>query len=287
VIGLQLAEWRDFRRLQRFARGQSAYDYWRSAWEESGEIRPKYLQWHVAGGPDCYSEDDWKQSWQLTKSLYGDRRIVRVTGQYRPWEQFVKRKGHTTEQQGFPEYAEALKERLTKHGFTRTFQLDEDPARQDKLTTWIEYLGYQYWWYDQHEVYKRFQGRYDAAWKKLVDAKVLRPFETVESITNFDSLVQRVGEEERAEKAVESAKSAVMAAPGAISDPRCSSGHSSPQNLAARQSNLDAALQRLESIKRRNDLLSEFSQRTRNYRLAKKEAERHEILLRWMSSKSR
>lgn len=48
------------------------------------------------------------------------------------------------------ELTEALKERLARHGFTRPFQLDEDAARQDKMTTWIEYLGYEYWWYDYY-----------------------------------------------------------------------------------------------------------------------------------------
>ncbi|KAK0655338.1 hypothetical protein B0T16DRAFT_396726, partial [Cercophora newfieldiana] len=36
--------------------------------------------------------------------------------------------------------AEQVKRRLAQHGFTRTFQLEKDPRRQDKLTTWIEYL---------------------------------------------------------------------------------------------------------------------------------------------------
>ncbi|KAF2188832.1 hypothetical protein K469DRAFT_765828 [Zopfia rhizophila CBS 207.26] len=103
VFMRQLSRWEDFRRLQKFARGQ-----------------------------------------------------IIVLGQYKTWESFVGRQQHTTGEQGrFPIYVRAVKDRLKKHGFTRTFQLDEDPARQDKLTTWIEYLGYEYWWYDQYALSKR------------------------------------------------------------------------------------------------------------------------------------
>ena len=67
-----------------------------------------------------------------------------------------------------------MKQGLTEHGFTQSFQLDEDPERQDKLTTWIEYLDFEYWWYDKDMRFvKRHQPQYDEAWKKLVDLKVL------------------------------------------------------------------------------------------------------------------
>lgn len=35
----------------------------------------------------------------------------------------------------FSAYVEKVKRRLALHGFTRTFKLEEDPKRQDKLTT--------------------------------------------------------------------------------------------------------------------------------------------------------
>jgi hypothetical protein len=79
----------------------------------------------------------------------------------------------------FPEYVEEFKRRLPQHGFTRTFQLDEDPKQQDKLTAWIEYLNFEYSWYDRYtRSFKRLQPEYDEAWQKLVDSGVLRPGET-------------------------------------------------------------------------------------------------------------
>lgn len=49
---------------------------------------------------------------------------------------------------GFPSYADAVKRRLARHGFTRPFQLKEDANQQDELTTWIEYLNYEYFLLD-------------------------------------------------------------------------------------------------------------------------------------------
>ena len=75
-----------------------------------------------------------------------------------------------------------------------------------------------------------------------------------------------------------------MSAQKAISDSRRSSlcQREPRQQLAAAQSKLDAAIKSLESIKRLNSLVGEFKKRTKNYRIAKKNAERRSILLRWI-----
>ncbi len=114
---------------------------------------------------------------------------------------------------------------------------------------------------------KRHQPRYDEAWTKLVDSNALRPFETEEFICNIHSAFQRASEEEQAEKAVESVKSAGMSAQKAITDPRRSSlsQRELRQRLAATQSKLDAAIKSLQSIERRNGLVSEFHKKTTNY----------------------
>ncbi|KAK5201832.1 hypothetical protein LTR16_001297, partial [Cryomyces antarcticus] len=54
------------------------------------------------------------------------------------------------------------------------------------------------------------------------------------------------------------------------------------QKFPAAQSQLGAAIKSLESIKRRNDLISEFHQKTRSSQIAKHAAERRSILLRWI-----
>jgi hypothetical protein len=72
-------------------------------------------------------------------------------------------------------FIDSLKKRLTNHGFTQIFHLDQDLMWQDKLTTWIEYLNYEYRWHNEFiYLIERGQKRYDSAWKQLVDSKVLR-----------------------------------------------------------------------------------------------------------------
>ncbi|KAF2189933.1 hypothetical protein K469DRAFT_683279 [Zopfia rhizophila CBS 207.26] len=260
-----------------------------------GEYREILSFWQSCGNHD----DDWEvftrqlSRWKSFRRFQRfvrepnieDERIIYISGQYRIWDHFVGRQQPITGEEGrFPIYVRAVKDRLTKHGFTRTFQLDEDPARQDKLTTWIEYLGYEYWWYDQYALSKRQQQRLDDAWKKLVDAKVLRPFETQEFICSIESGFLEQNEEDRAKEAVESAKSAVMLAQKTISDPRRNyrSPKESQQRLLEAQSKLDAEVKKYNSIKRRNSLIDEFTERTKNIRIAKEDAECHSILLRWM-----
>ncbi len=200
--------------------------------------------------------------------------------QMRLWRDFGRWQQKNREEGRFPKYVEGVKGRLAEHGFTRSFQLDEDPERQDKLTTWIEYLDYEYWWYDKKMRFvKRHQPRYDEAWKKLVDSNVLRPSETEEFIWNLDSSFQHAGEEDRAERVVESAKSVVLSVQKATTDPR---RFTISLDAAKAQSRLEGAIRSLESIKRRNDLVSEFRKTTKNYRMSKKDAERRSILLRWI-----
>lgn len=48
----------------------------------------------------------------------------------------------------FAGYCGGLYKRLAKLGVEGSFQLDDDPDRQDKLVTWIEYLDFEYAEYD-------------------------------------------------------------------------------------------------------------------------------------------
>jgi hypothetical protein len=205
--------------------------------------------------------------------------------QLQRWGDFRERQRSMREQGRFPEYIDVLRDRLTKHDFfVRTFQFHEDPSRQDKLTTWVEYLDFEYRTYNQFANYiRRHQRQYDEAWKKLVDSKVLRPFETEESVSNIESEFQRQRERSErieAEEAVKSANSAVEWAQGDIRNPRLS--QKARQELTAAKNELGEAIKLLESIDRRAELVSEFKQSTRQYRSARDKAERQSILLQWM-----
>lgn len=228
--------------------------------------------------------------WQRDNGDAEGRRVWWVFGsQLCRWKDFREYQRTNRDQGRFPIYNNTVERSLARHGFTRPFKLDEDPERQDKLTTWIEYLDYEYWLYDKDmRIVKRLQPQYDAAWKELVDSQVLRPFETEEFICDVDSAFQRGSEEERAEKAVEATRVGVASAERAISDPRRShlSQQALQQRLATAESKLDAANKSLESIKRRNDLVHEFLETVKlplvSYVSRKDDAEWRSILLRWI-----
>ncbi|PGH32994.1 hypothetical protein GX50_04209 [[Emmonsia] crescens] len=219
-----------------------------------------------------------------------DERVIHIYSghshsEFRRWSTFVGRQQPVEGEEGrFPIHSRAVKDRLTKHGFTRTFQLDEDPTTQDRLTTWIEYLAYEYWWYDRFALSERQQQWLDDKWKKVVDGQVLKPVETQKSVCDFESIVLRYKELEQSREALAVANSAVVLARKAISDPQ-NSRHplkEPEQRLLETQSKLAAAEEKNIFIERRYKLISDFNKDTGNIQIAKESADRHTILLRWI-----
>ena len=248
----------------------------------------------VSLGRDVLEHPDYRE---ILSYWGGENKWEVFQSQMGEWRGFRNYQRSNRGEGRFLAYIDAVKRSLARHGFTRPVELAEDLDRQDKLTTWIEFLDFEHWFYDKDiRIVKRLQPGYDEAWKELVDSHVLKPNETEEFICNIDSVFQHSSETERAEKAVKSAEAAVMSAQQAITDPRRSSlPQREPQRrLAAAQSRLDAAAKTLESIKRRNGLVDEFYKKTqlsqitkdgkrkRSYQMAKKDAERRSILLRWI-----
>lgn len=83
----------------------------------------------------------------------------------------------------FADYADAARRRLAEHGFDEAFELHEDRRQQDKRTTWIEYLEFEYWWLDMDTNWvEQRRPSHDAAWAKLVQSGVLAAGETEEDL---------------------------------------------------------------------------------------------------------
>ncbi|KAK4068353.1 hypothetical protein Purlil1_13802 [Purpureocillium lilacinum] len=100
---------------------------------------------------------------------------------------------------GFSDYVGAVKRRLARHGFTPPFQLQENPKLQDKLTTWIEYLCFEYWWLDRHtDAIERLKPNHDRRWQELVDKKIPKTLETEDSVRTTPSSMQRQREDDQA-----------------------------------------------------------------------------------------
>ncbi|PGH18198.1 hypothetical protein AJ80_04585 [Polytolypa hystricis UAMH7299] len=228
----QLWRWESFRQLQRYARGLHVNE-----WEEH---RERVIKHH---------DREYFES------------LAFVFGQKRLWEHFIWRHRRIEKEQGrFAAYTAAAKDRLARHGFTREFHLDEDPACQVKLTTWIEYLAYEYWWYTRYSLSKQFI---------LIDR----------------NLYALEDAEKDAQKAVEAAKYAVTFAEAASSDAQrldCSLKKEAEKRLAEAQSKLESTTEECNRTQRRKKLRYEYMSKTSDLRHMNKDAELHNKLIRWM-----
>ena len=228
----------------------------------------------------------WKQfrRWQTHSRREGRPRYVEVESRWVPVDRaynvFV-----WEFRRGSSNYTETVKKLLAPLGFTRPFQFHEDPTQQDSLTTWIEYLGFEYALHYKYDLYvKEHQPDYDKAWKTLVDAKVLRPSDTEEYICDIEAAFQAQHEEDQAEKAVKRAKVDAMKL---LISVRKDLGH--PTGASARAEKMEAAIVRLNTakeslklVKRRNDCTTQFKIAVRNYLVTKRDAERHNRRVRWI-----
>ncbi|KAI0193988.1 hypothetical protein EV127DRAFT_405609 [Xylaria flabelliformis] len=187
---------------------------------------------------------------------------------------------------GFTVYVEAVIGRLARHGFTRSFQLKEDPKQQDKLTEWIEYLNFEYWWVDWYTAsIERLKPARDKAWQELVDSKVLKPGETVDFMQTDACEMQLLRELNQAEEAWKRAVSkgeqvyeSTQLDPNRLSIPkgeRC-------RRLQAATREVLAARASQDFIKKRRDLIFAFCNDTRDYMKSEKDASRHSILVQWV-----
>ncbi|EGS19738.1 uncharacterized protein CTHT_0042210 [Thermochaetoides thermophila DSM 1495] len=188
---------------------------------------------------------------------------------------------------GFPEYVAKARRRLSEFGLTQTFEFDEDPTRQDKLTTWIKYLYYELLWHDYHErSINRMQREYDEAWEKLVASRVLQSMETDETLRTTESILQRASERQHAEQALaaaeEAARKALLETAKAIHGGSSLSLQQRKQRLKTAYTGLLKAKKTLKIITRRNNLIAEFLQKTRGYSEAKYNLQRQQLLLQWI-----
>ncbi|KAM3517065.1 hypothetical protein NHJ13051_009325 [Beauveria bassiana] len=100
-----------------------------------------------------------------------------------PWAYHEKRRHWQRRHQiepgcsGFDDYKTAFGARLSRHGHLLSdLQLKENPRQQDALTTWAEYLCFEYWWHDYDLARLRhLKPEYDRACARLHDRGILQP----------------------------------------------------------------------------------------------------------------
>jgi len=204
------------------------------------------------------------------------------------WGEYVELYGQQEGQWSFEDYTRRIHQRMNGYGLSHPFRLKKDLKQQDKLTTWIEYLGYEFWSYHEDASYaKRFQRHHDVAWKKLLDSDVLRPGETCKTLSVFERMVKDAGEERRAKVTMESAAAAAnVARKGNATSFSGYEGVSEAdqKHLPRVQAAYTQAKATYELFKRRGDAITEFIQdiHTQIYHIVQSDSERHMLLLNWI-----
>lgn len=169
VYKKQRRRWRDFRNWQNDNRGLEEDDDGAfSAYVESIKIL-------------CGRYQDLKELAKIEANPESIRPVYEADERRRRrWQRRWQREpGH----QGFPEYVNAVKRRLSRHHFTQPFSLHIDPKLQDRSTTWTEYLCFEYWWLDRHTMTaKRHKLNLDKCWQELLEQGIVTPRETREFV---------------------------------------------------------------------------------------------------------
>ena len=272
VVRIQYEKWQDFRQWQQENRGIRNDDAGFLAYAETRN--------RVAARRGRF----WPGTTELDKDLLR-----------RGWydKQYERRRDFHWLREGktyscFSEYVEDVKRRLERHGFTRAFELDEDLNQQDKLATWIEYLHYEYAWYDRHtRMFEHLRPKHEEAWQMLVGSKVLRPHETEEYLRSDASGFKSQREEDAAARDVKTAESAARSvlawAKKTINDSRSSiTPKERVRKTEAAAKRLTAAKTSLKNLKRRGDLITRFIRGSWDYDTERENKERQNILLQWI-----
>ncbi|UNI16685.1 hypothetical protein JDV02_003099 [Purpureocillium takamizusanense] len=270
VFQRQLNRWQSFRKWQIDNRGLEDYD---GGFPAFVEMMKRLYAKDKSTGELAQLEAD--SSW-LKSAWLEERRARR-------WQRRWQRERGCAD---FSDYVNAVRRRLARHGFTRPFQLKEDPEQQDGLTTWIEYLCFEYWWLDRHkDSIKRLEPDHDRRWQELVDLKVPKPHETKEFIRTTPSSIERGRERDQAWEARQAAAaearriySLTQEDPKRMSIPK----EKRIRMIQVANKTLVAAQQRYESTRRRVEMVTTFIRATFDYVDAKKDAACHAVLARWI-----
>lgn len=175
-------------------------------------------------------------------------------------------------------YVDVARRRLMKHGFTQSFQFEENPEIQNRWTTWVEYIAFEAWWLDGYIAsVERLRPHRDKAWNALVASGVLGVSETAETLCSIEARREREIEEYQVENAALAARETQDETQRATSP----SQHRSISAQKSFQNGRRDALELLESRKDRNGRIQYFIRRTEACREATRDVRRHSQILSW------
>ncbi|KAK4149736.1 hypothetical protein C8A00DRAFT_37666 [Chaetomidium leptoderma] len=260
--------------IDRVAKDPTAYRHLLRPWTTFGPADRS--EWWMIFETQLYHWECFRR-WQAHNRSEGPPSCVEV-GYSSPWWEVNSAYNDFVRyfRRGLPSYSDAASSLLGQHRFTQPVRFHQDPARQDKLTEWIEYLAFEcavHSWYTRS--FQRLQLEHDEAWERVVNSGLLRPFETEEYICDANSGHEYQNERDQIERALKLAESALKAAQRSPTSTR-------PLTVAAATLRLDEAKEALQLFLRRKDLTIGFTRATENFRDRKEDIKRQNCLLQWI-----
>ncbi|KAF4448140.1 hypothetical protein F53441_8456 [Fusarium austroafricanum] len=181
----------------------------------------------------------------------------------------------------FHEYSARCTRCLSKQSLTTPLHMKQDPVDQDPLSQWLEYLCFELSERKKYSWYKRYHQQYESAWQTLVDSKVLESHETRDQVEDNEYASSPDDQRTGLRQAVEAASSKILLAERDILNPSVR-GPVAQRKLFEAQAELDCAIQAFDRFQHRKDAIKGFREATSTYREARRGAQRHQVLLRWM-----
>ncbi len=178
-----------------------------------------------------------------------------------------------------------MKKRLSDHGFKDKVLLLEDPTKQNLLTEWHEYLGFECWWQDEFgRESERRQKAYDDKWKYIQSQKWVASHETPEYLNSWEGVKETLALVSKAQESVGEARLNVVHAlqsinlAGAGSDVR--SGTSETLDAALRK--LAEAEEEYNNANRRKAIIETFSDQRCSCENAETRCNSQTALIKWV-----
>lgn len=177
VFQRQLDRWEQFHRWQLEHRNQDA----QACEKHIEKMRTMYARF--AGRCTMHASllaelDDPADSFERDRFQARDR-VRKLTLQW------LSQGGHLYT--GFSNYTEDVRRCLTQHGFLDHIDLDLDPKKQDELTTWAEYVHFEFWWLAAYEgVLERATPKMRRQWEKLHEQGIFDKDETFDVVRSED-----------------------------------------------------------------------------------------------------
>ncbi|KAM3538147.1 hypothetical protein ARSEF1564_008929 [Beauveria bassiana] len=195
----------------------------------------------------------------------------------------------------FDEYQAAVRARLARNGVevpANFALLNEDFARQDRLTMWSEYLAFELWFMEQYDDdVRRYRPSHDVAYAQLRRVVALRPHETAEFLPTKTAATQRNVEVTEALSRQDLAELAfrrlqMRPPPGRRNHANLERVHvDRARQLTEAQAEIEAAEEAKNEVVRRNAAVVEFLKETGAWREARDNRSRHDALLAWATDR--